>query len=88
MLRACFLSAAVAAMVGYSADVRAQVGYGAVQSNLTTGASVQVAPVVTNGGTYVRMGIGASFSQLIDVQTFSPVQGFPGLMHGCDALIA
>lgn len=68
-----------ALMVGHW-EARAQVGFGVRQGTLTTGASVRVVPVVTGGGRYVRTGISASFSQLVDVQTFSPVRNFPGLV--------
>lgn len=67
-------------VVGHSIPAVAQVGFRVQQTPVTSGASLSVSPVVTNGGTYVRMGISASFSQLVDVQTFSPVQNFPGLV--------
>lgn len=63
-----------------SASLQAQVGFGVRQQNVTSGGFLNVAPVVTRGGTHVRMGISVGFSQIVDVQTFSPVQNFPGLV--------
>lgn len=68
------------AVLGLTADCQGQVGYGTRTTFVSTGGTLNVNPVVTNGGTYVRMGITAGFSQLVDVQTFSPVRNFPGLV--------
>lgn len=79
-MRTCFFAALLSLVCFAGSDAFGQVGYGVRQGTLTTGASVRVGPVVTGGGRYVRTGISASFSQLVDVQTFSPVQNFPGLV--------
>lgn len=60
-------------------ECRAQVGFGAVQTWVNSGGSFTVTPVVTNGRRYVRMGMSVGLSQLIEVQTFSPVRDYPGL---------
>lgn len=58
---------------------QAQVGFGAVQQWINSGARMNVTPVVTNNRRYARLGMSVGVSQLVDVQTFSPVQGFPRL---------
>lgn len=74
----CVLVSSTAFML--SAKCHAQVGYGAVQTPVTTGGFFSALPVTTRGNTHVRMGVSAGFSQIIDVHTFSPVQNWPGLM--------
>lgn len=79
MSRISFLLSVVA--VGLLAPVgecRAQVN-GARQTWINSGGSFSVAPVVTNGGRYARMGMSVGVSELVDVYTFSPVRGYSGL---------
>ena len=61
-------------------ECRAQVGFGAQQQLVNSGGSFSVSPVVTNNRRYARLGLSVGFSELVDVQTFSPVRGFPGLL--------
>ena len=72
-------------LVGFAAlaplgECQAQVGFGSRRGFVNTGANVNVAPVLTNQNRYARMSMSVGFSQLVEMQTFTPVQGFPGLM--------
>lgn len=81
MSRTSFVMLAVAfGLVASAEECRAQVGFGARQTWVNSGGSFQVAPIVTNGGRYARMGMSVGFSQVVDVHTFSPVRGYSGLM--------
>lgn len=80
MSRTSFLVLAVAfCLFSQTSECSAQVGFGAQQGLVNSGITLNTSPVVTNSRRYVRTGINVGFTQLVDVQTFSPVQGFSGL---------
>ncbi len=80
MSRSGLLALAIAFGSFGVAECRAQVGFGAVQTFVNSGGGLGVTPVLTNSNRYARLGINFGVSELIDVQTFSPVQGYPGLV--------
>lgn len=82
MLRAGWmLSVVLGVALSVPESASAQVGFGVARQNgVVTGGFFSALPVVTNGGTYVRMGITTGVNQLVDVHTFSPVRNFPGLV--------
>ena len=80
MSRTSFLVFAVAfGSFALTDECRAQVGFGAQQAWLSTGGRFNVRPIVTNNRRYTRLGMSVGVSELVDVHTFSPVTGYPGL---------
>lgn len=67
-------------LLGPITECPAQVGFGSRRGFVNTGANMNVAPVLTNQNRYARLNMSVGFSQLVEMQTFTPVQGFPGLM--------
>jgi hypothetical protein len=76
----CIVLAVAFGLFPLAGECRAQVGFGAQQGLVNSGGRFGVSPVVTNNRRYARLGLSVGFSQLVDVQTFSPVRGFPGLL--------
>lgn len=74
----CLLLAVAFGLFVPTGVCRAQVGFGSRQGFINSGGNLNVSPIVTNNRRYVRMGVSASFSQLVEVQTFTAVQFAPG----------
>lgn len=81
MSRTSFLVFAITfGLSATGAECRAQVGFGALPGLANSGIGMNVSPIVTNARRYARIGVSASFSQVVGFETFSPVRGYPGLV--------
>ena len=69
MLRTCLPSIAfLCVSAAVLTPGLAQISVGVTQQNgVVSGSFFSARPVITNGGTSVRMGISAGFSQIVDV---------------------
>lgn len=81
MSRTSFLMLAVGfGLLASASDCRAQVGFGTRRGFVNSGGQMNVSPVLTNQNRYARLNMSVGVSQLVEMQTFTPVQGFPALL--------